>query len=322
MRKFTDNANIHIDLKKILHEYNDFLITSHIRPDGDAVGSILGLGIALNEFGKNVQLVLTDGVPNKFRFLNSSELIKTHIQNNYEVLIVLDCADMKRLGKIFNNKIPDVNIDHHITNENFARINLVDTESSATSAILAENMAHWGLTISKTCAEALLMGIITDTIGFRTSNMTAKTLTLAAQLMDFGADITPIYNKALVNQNMQSARLWGLSLCKLQKKDKLIYTSITLDDRHKAGYTGKDDADLTNILSTIEDGEISILFNEQSNDCVKVSWRSNGKINVATLAQQFGGGGHPAAAGAEVKGSLKNTISRVLEETIKYQNSI
>lgn len=309
-------------IKKNIHDRDNILITSHLRPDGDAIGSIIGLGWALKEIGKNVQLVQEDGIPAKFRFLKGSELINTQVNINYELSIVLDSADINRIGKSFRKDIPDINIDHHITNEYFARINLIDPKASATAALLAEYIPLWGLNISKNCADALLTGILTDTIGFRTSNMSAKTLKLAAQLIELGADIKTIYNKALINQTFQASVLWGFALSKLKKQDELIYTCITLNDRKKANYQGKDDADLTNILSAIEDGEISILFNEQSNDDVKVSWRSRSNTDVSKIAQQFGGGGHPAAAGAEIQMPLNSAIDKVLKETQKYQENI
>jgi phosphoesterase RecJ-like protein len=147
------------------------LIVSHVRPDGDAIGALLGLGLALQQAGKTVQMVLNDGLPASFRHLPGSEQIKKEIQGDADLFITVDCADFKRTGKQFENfRKPDINIDHHITNENFGQLNLIEPEAVATSAILTEHLPEWGLEITQAVAANLATGIVTDTLGFRTSN--------------------------------------------------------------------------------------------------------------------------------------------------------
>src|SRR5512140_848748 len=171
-----------------LHEAQRVLIVSHIRPDGDAIGSLLGLGLALQNAGKNVQMVLNDGVSKAFRHLPGSDQVVRRPSGEFDTVIVVDCSDLARTGESLNGyATPDINIDHHITNLNFARLNLVVPEAVATSAILAQYLPVWGFPIKSDGASALLSGIITDTIGFRTSNMTPAALRLAAGLMELGA---------------------------------------------------------------------------------------------------------------------------------------
>jgi len=315
-----ENALIHHSIEQMLHDARSILLISHISPDGDAVGSILGMGLVLKAKSKQVQMVLVDGLPAKYLFLNGSEYIECEVKNPYDLSIALDCSDLRRTGLSLKENKFDINIDHHITNEYFASFNLVDAGAAATSEILAEYIPRWGFEINTSVANALLMGIITDTIGFRTVNTSPKLLRLAANLMEKGADITTIYRKALLDQSIKASLLWGFSLCKLRKQGKIIYTSITLEDRQKAGYSGKDDADLSNMLSDIADGEVSILFNEKSPNSVKVSWRSRSKLNVAKIAQHFSGGGHPAAAGAEVQLGLLAAQEKVLQTTQVFIN--
>lgn len=294
------------------------LIAAHIRPDGDAIASLIGIGFALNNAGKQCQLVLVDGVPSKYKFLDGSQLISKKVQPGYDLVIALDCSDQKRMGESFSGLAVDINIDHHITNENYAKANLVLPEEAATSAILAQYLPKWGFPLTPEISEALLMGILTDTIGFRTSNVSPQTLRVSAELMENGGNLTELYEKALVAQSFPASVLWGLALSRLKKEGKLAWTSITLQDRKEAGYSGKDDADLTNLLSTIEDIDVVVLFNEQNKCKIKISWRSDAGIDVSTIAHRFGGGGHPPASGVEISGNLEEVEEMVLKITKQY----
>jgi phosphoesterase RecJ-like protein len=184
----------------------------------------------------------------------------------------------------------------------------------ATSAILAKYFPAWGLDYNKPIADALLTGIVTDTLGFRTSNVTSEALRLAAMLMDLGANLAVMYERALVSKTFEAARYWGSGLGKLQREDNLVWTTLTLADRQSVQYPGNDDADLVNVLSTI-DSDIAVIFVEQKNSHVKVSWRARSGYNVSKIALQFGGGGHAAAAGADIAGNLETVQKQVLEAT-------
>jgi bifunctional oligoribonuclease and PAP phosphatase NrnA len=140
-------------------------------------------------------------------------------------------------------------------------------------------------------------------------------LELAAQLMRQGAPLPEIYQKSLVSQSLQTSKLWGLALTKLQMVKGLLWTSITNEDRKTAGYRGHDDAEITNFLTSVEGCKVAILFNEQSAEKVKVSWRSRNHIDVAKLAQHYNGGGHPNAAGAEISQSLENAEQEIIQTT-------
>jgi len=314
----TKNNSINQAILSRLHAASKPLLVSHVRPDGDAIASLVGMGIALQSAGKVCQLVLVDGVPSKYRFLNGTNLITSEVKEDHDLVIALDCSDQKRLGSQFVDIKIDINIDHHITNENYAGLNLVLPEQPATAAILAAYLPKWGFPINIDSANALLMGILTDTIGYRTSNVSAQSLRISAQLVEKGANLQLLYEKALTSQTFPASILWGLALSKLKKKGGIVWTSITRQDRKDAGYHGRDDADLTNLLSTIENAEVSLLFNEQKDGKVKVSWRSGANIDVSSIAQRFGGGGHPPASGAEISGNLEEVEEMVLEATNGY----
>lgn len=298
------------------------LILSHMRPDGDAIGSIVGLGLLLKNAGKTPCLVLEDGLPAKYRFLKGSELVVKKPTDTYDLTVVLDCSDLRRLGDSFSELTVDINIDHHITNENFGTINFVHPEYPATCAIMSKFLPDWGFPLDLDSSSAFLMGIVTDTIGFRTSNVTPETLRQTALLMESGAALSDIYNQALVSQSFPASLIWGFALSRLVRENGLVWTVITLDDRKKAKYIGRDDADLTNILSAIEGSDVSLVFNEQNSGKVKVSWRSNAPYDVSKIAQHFGGGGHPQASGAEFEGTLEEVENKVISKTKQYMEDL
>jgi phosphoesterase RecJ-like protein len=231
----------------------------------------------------------------------------------------VDCSDLKRVGKALDKYgAPDIVVDHHVTNEAFGRLNLIESESPATAAILLVHMPTWGLTITPDVAANLLTGLITDTLGFRTLNTTAQSLRQAADLVDLGANLSSLYNLGLVRRTLPAARYWGVGLGNLQYADGIVWTELTLADRLTSGYSGNDDADLINVVSSIAEGAVSIIFVEQTNGTVKISWRTQDpNLDVSQVAMMFNGGGHKAAAGADIPGDLADIKKRVLAETGK-----
>ena len=304
-------------IKSRLDAAQNIVIASHVRPDGDAIGSLLGLGLALINAGKTVQMVLVDGVPSTLTHLEGSELIVREPQGGHDTFITVDSADFKRVGKFFENfGRPDINIDHHITNENFGTLNLIEAEEVATAAILTHYLPVWGYEITKPIAAALLTGIITDTLGFRTANTNPSALRLCAELMETGADMSELYMNSLVKKSFPAARYWGAGLSSMEQKNGIVWSTLTLEDRKRSGYTGNDDADLINMISAIDGNKVGMIFVEQSDNHVKISWRAleNG-INVSKVAKHFNGGGHAAAAGADIPGTLNEIQPLVLRTT-------
>lgn len=295
------------------------VIASHVRPDGDAVGSLLGLGLALQKAGKSAQLVLADGVPSSFRYLEGSDQVRKEPGGDFDTFITVDCADFKRLGKPFEDfSRPDINIDHHITNERFGVLNLIQGEEVATAAILTNCLPAWGYEITPAVAAALLTGIITDTLGFRTSNVTPEALRQSATLLETGVDMSELYMRGLVRRSLPAARYWGAGLSKLESSHGIVWSHLSLADRKASGYHGNDDADLINMISAIEDHKVGMIFVEQHDKHVKISWRALEQgVDVSPVAKHFGGGGHAAAAGADIPGTLSEIQPLVLEKTIE-----
>lgn len=294
------------------------LLISHLRPDGDAVGSLLGLGQVLETAGKEVNLVLEDGVPKSFHHLPGVDRVYRQAAGVYDLIIVLDSSDVSRIGGVLDEYgQPDVNIDHHPTNTQFADLNLVDTGAVATVEILFELIEQLDLPVSPQAAEALLTGLITDSLGFRTNNTTPKSFRTAAALQELGADPSFLHWKALLERPLEAVRYWGQGLSKVKKEGRLVWTTLTLEDREQVGYAGRDDADLVNVLSTVSETDVCVIFIEQKDGTTKISWRAREGFDVSAVALEFGGGGHKPAAGASVRGELETIVEDVLEETRK-----
>jgi phosphoesterase RecJ-like protein len=298
------------------------LVVSHIRPDGDAIGSLLGLGLTLQENGKKVQMVLEDGVPSSFKHLDGSNLVQHKVKDEFDLVCVVDCSDLLRTGKVIpEGRQPDINLDHHATNLNFALLNIVVPEAVATTELICDLLESMEWDFSLPVSSALLTGLITDTIGFRTTNITPKSMRLVADLMDHGADLSSLYYKALVSRSYEASQLWGMGLTKLKRDGQIVWTSLTQNDRLQVKYPGRDDADLINMISSIDGFDVALIFVEQPNGNVKVSWRSKPSCDVSGIALKFGGGGHPRASGAEISGGLQVVQSKVLMATKEWIES-
>jgi phosphoesterase RecJ-like protein len=267
--------------------------------------------------GKSVQMVLTDGVPASFRHLEGSQLIVNKPSGEHDTFITVDSAEFKRVGKVFENfGQVDINIDHHKTNGNYANLNLIEADEVATAAILASHLPEWGYKITKPIAAALLTGIITDTLGFRTANVNPSALRVCAELMETGVDMPDIYMRSLVQKTFVAAKYWGAGLSNMEHKDGIVWSTLSLDDRKRAGYGGNDDADLINMISAIEGEKVGMIFVAQSDNHVKISWRALVPgVDVSQVAKHFNGGGHVAAAGADIPGTLEELQPIVLKTT-------
>lgn len=293
------------------------LVVSHVRPDGDAIASVLAMGLSLQAAGKIVTMVMSDGVPSHFRFLEGHDQIVTRHGGGFDLVVVLDCGDLNRAGQAVQGMTVGLNIDHHPTNNGFGEINIIETESVATCEILARYIPEWGLPMPQEVVDALLTGILTDSQGFRTLNTTPRALKVAASLMERGADIHELYFKSLIRKNFEALRYWGEGLQHLERKNGLAWAVLSLEGRKAAKYPGRDDADLVNLLARLDNTNVVILFVEQDSQKVKISWRAKEGYNVAEIAQSFGGGGHVAAAGATIEGGLEEVQQRVIENTLR-----
>lgn len=310
-RELVDQARIRIE------QAQRVMICSHTRPDGDAIGSLLALGQALQDAGKHVQMVLEDGVPSALRFLPGSQQVINQPEGAFDLVIVVDSSKVDRVGAVLDEvEKVDLNIDHHPDNTHFAQINIVDSTAVSATQILTRLLPQLGLNISSTVAANLLTGMITDTIGFKTDNMHPEVLRMAAELYELGADLPGLYHSAVAAKTFEAARYMGEGLSQLKRQNGLVWTVLTLENRKNAKYPGRDDADLVNIISAIESADVALIFVEQHPNQIKVSWRTRSlEIDVSKVAHQYGGGGHRAAAGAMIEGNLQDVQADVVLTT-------
>ena len=289
-------------------------VLSHISPDGDAVGSVLGLTWALRAVGKRVTPVLADDVPTIFPFLPGSADVAHDVPADADLVVAVDIADIERLGSL-GQELPrpiDINIDHHISNSHFASINLVADDTAATAEYLVDLLQPLGLALDEQVANCLLTGLVTDSLGFRTNSTSMTTLATAHRLLQHGAQLYKIYDRTLHRRSFEAIRLWGQALGTARCEDGLAWTQVTLSGKAKIGYKANGDADVVSQLAAIEGAEVAVVFVERPDAEVKISWRSVSGLDVAEIAQYFGGGGHQAAAGANMYGVTMERAERVV----------
>jgi phosphoesterase RecJ-like protein len=289
-------------------------VVSHERPDGDAVGSALATALSLQLTGKTAEAILADGVPGRYRFLPGAAGVRRELPAGVDLVVAVDCSSFDRLGASAGD-LPVINIDHHATNTLFGEINLIDPQASATAELLFDLAPHLRLPIDADVATNLLAGMVTDTIGFRTASTTPRVLQVAADLMTRGAALAEVYDRTLNQHSPAALRYWSHGLARLEALGGLVWCALTLDDRRAAEYRGNDDADLINLLGTVDGARVALILVEQSDGRTKVSWRGRNGFNVARVAEQFGGGGHDLAAGAMISGERVQVEQAVLAAT-------
>ena len=319
------------DIKKIIIEANKIGITFHTSPDGDAIGSALGLLNGLRELGKEVYIISKDTLPENFSFLSYSEEINGDVTEPIEgtdLVIVLDCGNVERISadlSNFNGII--INIDHHVSNDKYGFINYVDTKASATAEIVFLLLKEMGYEFSvkedilEKIGICLYTSLITDTGSFRHSNVTKRTHEIAGILIDVGVNNSMIYNNLFDNRSINKLNLMGYAFenAKLYFDGKVVLAVLDNNALKKFDSEKEDTSDIIGNLLSLKTVEIAILLKEVE-EGVKGSLRSKRDFDVRKIAEIFGGGGHPKAAGLMQKGVLlqivKDNILKEIEREI------
>ena len=302
-----------------IEKANRVLVIAHMDPDGDAIGSLTAVGQALQQLGKRVTLACDDAVPQRFHYLPLAADVRRapNTDIHYDLVIAVDCADESRMGWAYA-ALPDpkptlANIDHHITNTRFGAFNIIEPDASSTAEILCRFLAEMGATMTRGIADSLLTGIVTDTMGFRTTNVSAATLRAAADLVDCGADIADISLRALHRRPAATAQMWGLGLGRMKLQDGLLWTSISRDELRRAGVEGSPSSSgLVNFLADVEGVAMGVVLSEMPEGAVRVGMRAVPPYNVAEVAVRLGGGGHALAAGCSLDGPLDKAEATVV----------
>lgn len=295
-------------LQKLCDRHERFLVISHVRPDGDAYGSTLGLALSLRALGKDVQAVNADGLSPLFEFLPGGKDLTATLPGAPEpdrLIIAVDCADAKRLGAVFDQwqRPPDVNIDHHVSNPGYAKLNLVDADSPATAQVLYEIITALQWPLTPGVAANLYVGIMTDTGNFRYRQTTAHTFEVAAQLVAAGADPTDLAEACY--QSFRAERLLLLrevfSAIHFANRNQVAWFCLTSEMYARSGAIPEETEGLIEYLQAVKTVEVAFLLESLPGDLTRGSMRSRGKVDVQRICQEFGGGGHRLAAGLRTK---------------------
>ncbi|OGZ58311.1 MAG: hypothetical protein A3B96_01785 [Candidatus Spechtbacteria bacterium RIFCSPHIGHO2_02_FULL_43_15b] len=319
------------EVSKLLREKKRILLAIHQRPDGDAIGSMIGMFLAISELGdKDVVMFSKDPVPDNFKFLPCWDLIMEEIPRGFspDILIGLDYGDFGRLG-VDENTVRNsiiITFDHHPLNKQKGDVMIIDPLLSSTCELVYNFLIHEGYTISSGAAEALLMGIFTDTGGFSHINTTVKTLSVSAELLGLGVYIKNLHKHAFSNRSLSSVRVWGYVLQNIRycKDIGMCYAGIDMRGFEELGSRLDDFEGVVNIMNMPPEAFFSLLLIEHKPAVIKGSMRSEpfkrglgGKgdgagVDVSKIAKELGGGGHRYAAGFEISGeTLENVVEYV-----------
>src|SRR5438128_7810961 len=310
------------EIGQALREHKRFAVLSHVRPDGDALGSQLALGLSLKQLGKDVRIWNEDGMLEKYSFLPSANLLTKPPAEpeDVDVALALDTAIQNRLGTalpaISSAKVW-INIDHHPSNPGYGDIVYIDPNSPATGQILFELIESEKLPIDSAIAENLYVAISTDTGSFQYPNTTARTFEIAAELVRAGVDVGRVSQLTYENYPRRRAELLRdlLGTMRFEANNRVASFSLSLATAKKLGVLPEDNEGLIDHLRAIRGVIVAVFFEELADGKVRVSMRSkNEKVNVCAICEKFGGGGHVLAAGARVPGALAEVEKKILEE--------
>ena len=317
-------------LLTLFDRYHNFALSTHINPDGDAIGSELSLYLFLTRLGKSVKMFNTDPVPVNYRFLpfwDSIESARSVGTYRPEVLVVLDASTLERIGKALSKTLSPtqslINIDHHATAEAFGDVNLIVPSASSTSEIVYKLIKYHQTSIDKACALCLYTGLMFDTGCFRHSNTTAETHRIAAELIEIGG-FSPdeVYRNVYEQVPVAKMHLLSEVLRTLQITDdgKIASVYATQTMFRKTGTTADAVEGVVNQIQAIEGVEVALCASEMADRSTKVSLRSQGCVDVSQLALEFEGGGHARAAGCRIVMPYLLAIATLVQTAQRYIN--
>lgn len=314
------------ELLDLLEHSKNILIASHENPDGDALGSTLSLGLGLSKIGKNITLYNKDGVPEMLEFLPQSKNIVeslSSISGPFDIAFAVDCTSTGRAGKEFENYAKSENcnkvviIDHHQTTGSDADIHILDEAASSTGILIYKILKALEIDLDKEIAENIYTTIVSDTGSFSYSNTSSETLRIAAELVDMGVEPSKISQAIYENEPLRKLELYKLAVPTLEITEDETIASVYVDKKmfSETGTFRQDTEGLVNIPRSIKGIEVAMLFRQESEGSEpewKVSLRSKDRVNVAKIAEDFGGGGHARAAGCSIKGSIQEVKSKII----------
>lgn len=313
--------------REFLLEHDDYLVVSHVQPDGDAVSSTLAVGWLLSCLGKKYSMLNEGPIPKRMEYLwHADEIINlgaSEQTRKYSNVICVDCADFQRVGltqRYFADDALIVNIDHHPTNNGYGLVNLIKPDAAATAEILFDLLKVFGIEWDIHIATAIYTGLLTDTGGFRYANTSPKVMAAVSELLALGVKGPELAETLLEEMTLAQVKVLNRALNTLQLSPEgdIAWVHVTPQDMLDCDAANEDLEGIVNYPRNIRGVEVGILFKVIHEQAVKVSLRSAGKVDVAALAQTFGGGGHTRAAGARIEATLEQVIPLVLEEVKRH----
>jgi bifunctional oligoribonuclease and PAP phosphatase NrnA len=305
------------DIHAVLHAIERgqrFAVTAHARPDGDAIGSMLACGMILEQMGKDFDLVSFDRVPRIYTELPCAAMIRQTpvLEGDYDAVILLECDSIERsrLGGLEGRFL--INIDHHLSGKNFADVNWIETEACAVAEMIYDLAAISGVQITAEMATCLYTAVLTDTGAFCYAGTDAHTFELASDLVRQGADPALIARRTYFTNPEAKMMLLGAALSKLHREGNIAWMWITYDDMLRTGAQEEDCEGLVNYAIGIAGVEVAVFMRELEDGRVRLSLRSKGSLNVATVAEKLGGGGHQHASGCTLDGPIPATTAHIL----------
>lgn len=308
---------------KFLLEHDDYLVVSHVQPDGDAVSSTLAVGWLLSCLGKKYTMLNEGPIPKRMEYLwHAGEIMNmasSEPTRQYSNVICVDCADFQRVGlthRFFADDALILNIDHHPTNNGYGHVNLIKPDAAATAEILFDLLKTFEMEWDLDIATAIYTGLLTDTGGFRYTNTSPKVMATVSELLSLGVNGPELAEVLLEEMTLPQVKILNKALNTLQLSPEgdIAWLYVTPEDMIECAAANEDLEGIVNYPRNIRGVEVGILFKVIHEHAVKVSLRSAGKVDVAALAQTFGGGGHIRAAGARIEATLEEAMAQVLEE--------
>jgi phosphoesterase RecJ-like protein len=311
-----------------LTESQAIFLSTHINPDGDAIGSLIALGLGLQQHGKHIYLYNASPIPAVYRFLPGVQLVQQVLPESsaWDTAVVLDCGTLDRIGVAvdFVLGLPQViNIDHHVTNTNFGQYRLVDSTACSSAEIVYRLLKKMAITIDAAIAMSIYTGILTDTGSFRFANTNSAAYTICSEMVQAGVDPYTVAQHVYGTYSLGRIKLLNMALdsIEISANGKLSLMTLTQDMFRETDTNPEDVDGMINYAKRIEDVKVAALIMENENGAVQkryhVSLRSDGTVDVAEIAASFGGGGHFSAAGFGVESSLKalkKTINSIAEK--------
>src|SRR5665213_3795131 len=301
---------------EVLRRGERFLVCSHSRPDGDAVGSMLAMGMLLAQMGKRADLVTADQVPHIYRNLPGADAIRSvmRVHGPYDAVVMLECDGIARTKLRGLEEFFIINIDHHSTGREFANLNWIDREAASVGELVYRLVKAAGGTVTAEMATCLYTTLLTDTGGFTYGSVKESTFEVARELVLAGADPVGIARDVFYSATTSKVMLLGAALNNLKREGRLAWLWITHQDMVRTCAVEEDCEGIVNLGVGIAGVEVAVFLRELPEKRIRVSLRSKGKVNVAVIAERLGGGGHGNAAGCTLEGPLGRAMEEILGE--------